>query len=144
MKFKIALLLMFYLTSCANNYNSSSLQDKPFISKGFAYIYNDSDFENKIIKKKLIDTNLEIAHNKLRPGTLIKIINVKTNESVTLKNKKKIQYPDFYKVLITKPVAEQLKLEFNLPLVEIIEVKKNRSFIAKKTKIFKLNVVIFH
>ena len=39
--------------------------------------------------------------------------------------------------MITKPVAEEINLEVDSPLVEIIEVKKNKSFIAKKTKIFK-------
>jgi hypothetical protein len=49
---------------------------------------------------------------------------------------KRIKYPDFYKILITKPVADKLDLNMNLPLVEIIEIKKNKSFIAKKAKIF--------
>ena len=40
--------------------------------------------------------------------------------------------PDFYKVLITKSVAEKLKLDLNLPLVELIEIKKNKSFVAEK------------
>ena len=45
---------------------------------------------------------------------------------------------NFYKILITEPVAEKLKLIFQIYLyVEIMEVKKNKSFIAKKAKIFK-------
>ena len=136
MKFKIILIITMFLTSCTNNYNNPLLH-KPLNTKGFAYIYEIKDFENKIIKKKLNDINLEIAHNKLRPGSLIKIINTKTNESIILKNTKKMQYPDFYKIIITKPVAKKLNLHLDLPLVEVLEVKKNKSFIAKKTKIFK-------
>ena len=68
---------------------------------------------------------------------LIKITNIKTNDSIILKNSKRFEYPEFYKILITKPVADELNLEKDLPLVEIIEVKKNKSFVAKKTKIFK-------
>ena len=68
---------------------------------------------------------------------MIKIINIKTNESIILRNNKKFQYPEFYKILITEPVANELNLSKDVPLVEIIEVKKNKSFIAKKTKIFK-------
>ena len=135
MKYKI-IILIFFLTSCAQNYSKTNL-NQPFISKGFAYIYNDEDFIDKIIKKKLDNNSLQIAHNKLRPGTLIKIINVKTNESIIVKNTKRFQYPDFYKILITKAVADELNLKADLPLVEVIELKKNKSFIAKEAKIFK-------
>ena len=54
-----------------------------------------------------------------------------------MKNTKRIQYPDFYKLLITKAVATKLELNADLPILEIIEIKKNKSFIAKKAKIFK-------
>ena len=80
---------------------------------------------------------MQISHQNLRIGTLIKIINLKNNESVVLKNIKRIKYPSFYKVLITKPVAEKLAIDQNLPLIEIIEIKKNKSFVAKKAKIYK-------
>ena len=67
---------------------------------------------------------------------MIKIINPKTNDYVILKNTKKVEYPEFYKILITESVAKRLKLYPNLPLVEILEIKKNKSFIAQKAKIF--------
>jgi hypothetical protein len=135
MKYRL-IILLFFLTSCAQNYSKSELK-KPFNSKGFAYIYQEEDFINKVIKKKLDKNSLQIAHNKLRPGSLIKIINVRTNDSIILKNRKRFQYPEFYKILITKPVADKLNLQVDLPLVEVIEVKKNKSFVAKKTQIFK-------
>jgi len=135
MKYKLIVLFLL-LTSCAQNYSKSEL-NKPFNSKGFAYIYNDEDFINKTIKYKLDNNSLQIGHSKIRSGSLVKIINIKTNDSIILKNSKKLQYPEFYKILITKPVADKLNLQIDLPLVEVIEVKKNKSFVAKKTKIFK-------
>ena len=135
MKYKLIIIFLF-LISCAQNYSKSELK-KPFNSKGFAYIYNQEDFINKIIKKKLDESSLQIAHNKLAPGTLIKIINSKTNDSIILKNNKRFNYPEFYKILITQSVADKINLHKDLPLVEIIEIKKNKSFVAKKTKIFK-------
>ena len=135
MKSKLIILFLI-LTSCAQTYTSSK-QKKPFVSKGFAYIYNEEDYINKVIKKKLNNNLLEISHNKLRVGSLVKILNVYTNDTIILKNSKKIDFPHFYKIIITKPVAEKLNLNTDLPIVEIIEVKKNKSFIAKKTKIFK-------
>ena len=79
---------------------------------------------------------LQISHQNLKTGTLIKITNPKNKESLVLKNIKRIRYPEFYKVLITEAVAEKLKLDKNLPILEIIEVKKNKSFIAKEAKTF--------
>ena len=136
MKYRLIILLLFFLTSCAQNYSKSGLKI-PFTSKGIAYIYNEKDFENKIIKTKLNNSLFQIAHNKLRPGSLIKLINPKTNDSIVLKNNKRSKYPEFYKILITKPVAEALNLQIELPFIEVIEIKKNKSFVAKKTKIYK-------
>ena len=134
MKFKL-IIIFFFILSCAQNY-SSLKKDSSYNSKGFAYIYNDIDFDNKIILKKLDNNYLQIAHHKLGPNSLIKIINPTTGDTIILKNSKKIEYPDFYKIMITKPVAEQINLTTEFPLVEIFEVKKNKSFIAKKTKIY--------
>ena len=134
MKYKI-ILLFILITSCSQNFSSIDSK-KPFNSKGFAYIYNEKDFENRIILKKMDNNSIQIAHNKLRPGSLIKLVNLKTNDSIILKNNKRFKYPDFYKILITEPVAKKLNLNIDLPIVEIIEVKKNKSFIAQKTKIF--------
>ena len=135
MKFKLIVLFIF-LTSCSQNYSRVDLK-KSFSSKGFAYIYNEKDYLDKIIKRKLDNKSLQIAHNKLRSGSLIKITNMKTNDSIILRNSKKFEYPEFYKIVITQPVADEINLKTDLPLVEIIEVKKNKSFVAKKTKIFK-------
>ena len=135
MKFKIIFILL--LTAACTSQFSTINQKKPYSAKGFAYIYNNLDFEEKIIKRKMNNDIMQISHQNLRTGTLIKIINVKNNESVVLKNVKRIEYPNFYKVLITKPVAEKLQIDRNLPLIEIIEIKKNKSFVAKKAKIYK-------
>ena len=129
------LLCAVILFSCSSN--TTKLENRsPYISKGFAFIYNDADYNNKIISGKLDNEELQISHSKLSNNTLIKIINPKTNDSVAIKNLKKIKYPDFYKILITKKVSEKLNLDLKSPLVEVIEIKKNKSFVAKKAKIF--------
>ena len=84
-----------------------------------------------------MDNNImQISHQYLKTGSLIKITNPKNKESIVLKNIKRIKYPDFYKILITKPVADKLDLKLDLPIIEIMEIKKNKSFVAKKAKIF--------
>ena len=135
MKYKI-LILIILLTSCSAH--TTRLENRsPYISKGFAYIYNEHDYENKIIKGKLDNSKLQVSHSKLSHNTLIKIINPKTNESITIKNHKKINYPDFYKILITERVANKLNIEKKLPFVEILEIKKINHLLLKKPKFLK-------
>jgi hypothetical protein len=134
MKFKFFFLFVLFF-SCSPQLTTFN-QAETYTSKGFAYIYNDNDFDQKIIKGRMNNEVLEISHQNLKTGTLIKISNPKNKESVVLKNVKRIRYPEFYKILITKPVAEKLNLSSQLPIIEIIEIKKNKSFIAKKAKMY--------
>ena len=128
--------------SCTQN--MSSVKTKiPYNSKGFAYIFDENDYKNQIIKGKLDNNLLQVAHSKLRAGTLIKLINPKTNDSIILKNNKRFKYPDFFKIVITNPVAQKINLKTDLPLIELIEIKKNKSFIAKKSKIYNEEKKIF-
>ena len=86
---------------------------------------------------------MQISHQNLKTGTLIRLTNPKNKKTVTLKNIKRIRYPDFYKILITEAVAKELSLNKDLPVIEIIEIKKNKSFVAKKAKIFNEEKNIF-
>ena len=135
MKFSIFLSSLFFLTACSQHYTKIDNR-KPYNATGFAYIYNEVDYDNKIIKKKLNTELLQISHKDLKTGALIKLINPKTKKSLVLKNKIKIQYSDFYKILITKAVAKKLDIDEELPLLEVLEIKKNKSFIADKAKIY--------
>ena len=134
MKFRFIILFFLFL-SCSPQLTTLN-QAETYTSKGFAYIYNNNDFDQKIIKGRMDNEIMQISHQNLKTGTLIKITNTKNNESIVLKNVKRIRYPDFYKVLITKPVAEKLDLNLLLPIIEITEIKKNKSFVAKKAKIY--------
>ena len=135
MKFRL-LIVLFFLESCSPNYTKIDNR-KPYNSTGFAYIFKESDYENKIIKKKLNNDQLEISHSDLKIGSLIKLINPKTKEYIVLKNTKQFQYPDFYKIVITKTVAEKLNIDNKLPLVEILEVKKINLLSLKRQKYIK-------
>ena len=134
MKFKL-ILILFFIVSCAPGLKTLN-QNKSYNATGFAYVYNDLDFKNKIIKGRLNNDKLQISHQNLRVGTLLKIINPKNKQSIVIKNTKRIRYPDFYKILITERVMSELGLNSELPILEIIELKKNKSFIAEKAKVF--------
>ena len=135
MKYKILLFIFLIISACTNNLSLYNNQD-PYNAKGLAYIFKDEDYDKKLITKKLDNNLLQIAHSYLKIGTQIKLINPQTKKSIVLKNSKRIKYPDFYKIMITKSVADKLDLSSDIPLVEIIEIKKNKSFVAKKAKIF--------
>ncbi len=134
MKFNLLFFFIFFL-SCSPHLTSSN-QKKPYTAKGFAFIYSNNDFEKKVIKRKMNNEIMQISHQKLKIGALIKISNPKNNKNIVLKNNTRIKYPNFYKILITKPVAVELDLNHEFPILEILEIKKNKSFVAEKAKIF--------
>ena len=134
MKFNLLFFFIFFI-SCSPHLTTIN-QKKPYSSKGFAYIYSNNDFEKKIIKRKMNNEIMQISHQNLKIGTLIKVTNLKNNKNIVLKNTKRIKYPNFYKILITEPVAKKLELNLDLPILEISEIKKNKSFIDEKDKIF--------
>ncbi len=117
------------------NINKSSSKSS-YISSGFSYIYTEADYLNKIVNKKFDNNKIEISHNKLKIGTIVKLTNPENNKSITLKVKKRSRYPDFYKILITEALASELGLNKKIPYIEIQQLKKNKSFIAKKAKTF--------
>ncbi len=134
MKFKI-IIISLLLFSCSSNQNMMEYKE-PYNSKGFAFIYSEADFKKGMINGRLDNSIMQISHRSLKTNSLIKIINPKTKKTLTLKNQKRLKYPEMYKILITKPVADKLDIDSKLPLVEIMELKKNKSFVAKKAKIF--------
>lgn len=131
MKFNL-ILIAFLLISCSNGSLNNTKNSLPYTSKGFALIYNQTDFEEKLISSKLNPQNIEIGHNKLKKNTYVVITNPINKKSLTLKVTKKVKYPDFFKVLITENVAKKLNLNTKMPYVEIEQRIKNKSFIAKK------------
>ena len=135
MKYKITFFIILFLTSCTVA-NQTTTEKSYFSSKGFAYIYNENDYKQKIINKRFLNQESQISHNTLKRGTLIKITNPENKKHVVLKVSKKSRYPIFYEILITNPIAEKINLNKEVPYVEIEEVKINKTFIAQKAKIF--------
>ena len=127
----IAILLYSCTTLSTNSYKK-----KNFNSEGFAYIYNINDYDTGIINKKINLDKVMVGHNLLRKGTLIKISNPLNGKNLIVKNNIKINYPFFYKVMLTEKIAKQLNLSKDIPYIEIEEIRKNKSFVAEKAKTF--------
>ncbi len=133
---KYSLIILLVLTTSCKTINNTKYEKKSYYSKGFAYIYDENDFNNKIINKKLKIDEVLISNKNIRRGTLLKISNPRNDKNIIVKNGKKVNYPDFYKVLITESVSNQLGLNKNYPYIEVEEIKKNKSFIAKKAETY--------
>ena len=114
----------------------SKVIEPTYSSKGFALIYEDVIFESKIVNKKLNNDQDYVLHPFLENGTLVNISNPLNSKSITAKIRKTIEYPSIYKVVITKKMAERLDLDINNPYVELLTIKKNDKFVAKKASIF--------
>jgi len=136
------IILLFLLTtllhSCAD-YQTTRKQDVEkyyYSSTGFALIYEDDLYIAKVVNKKINNDDIRVMHNLLKPNTPIKIFNPENSKSIETKIHKKANYPNIFNVVITKKIASILELDINNPYVEMIETKKNKTFIAKETNTF--------
>ena len=144
MKIKKILLLLFFLlnfSACAN-YEVRKTEQKDVkkyhTSSGFVLIYEDSLYDNKIVSKKLNNDDLLVMHSFLKRNTLIKIINPYNSKVVKTKIYKKANYPKIFNMVVSKKIASILELDIDNPFVEIFEIKKNKTFVAKERNIFEV------
>jgi hypothetical protein len=139
-KSRILFFLIFLLiSSCADysiNQKTNKKEKKFFSSSGFALIYSDSLYEKKIISKKINNDKIIVMHNILKSNTSVKIINPVNSKSIDTKINRTMNYPKIFNLVISKKAAEVLDLDPENPYVEFLEIKKNKTFIAKKSNTF--------
>ena len=128
-----------FLCSCAVNQTKKPLnvkEKKYYSSSGFALIYSNLLFDQGILSKKLDNEKIVVFHSNLTKNTSIKIINPENSISLETKVTKKTDYPKIFNAVISKKIAKILKLNYENPYVEIREIKKNKTFVAKETNTF--------
>ena len=149
MKSVILLSLILLLGACANYKTDRSKQTKErkfYSSNGFALIYKVGLFEqggidkklnnNEVVDNKLNNEQIIAIHSSLKKNTLIKIINPESSKVVETKIFKKANYPKIFNIVLSKKIATILELDIDNPYVEVFEIKKNKTFIAKEGNIF--------
>ena len=72
----------------------------------------------------------------INAGKTLRLTNPENKKTIEIKNYRKSKYPLFYKILINENIASQLSLDRDVPFIEIQEIKKNKSFVAKETTTF--------
>ena len=138
MKFYRSIILVVFfihLYSCADYKMDKTNQDKEkvyYSSSGFALIFEDRLYKEKIISKKINNDEIRVMHDFLKKNTLIKIINPLNSKTVETKIYNNSKYPKIFNIVISQKIASILELDINNPYIEIIEVKKNKTFIAKE------------
>ena len=137
---KILIFFIFIcLYSCAGYENNKALKVDNKIyhtSSGFALVYEDSLYEDKTVNKKINSNDILVLHTTLKTNTPIRITNLSNSKYIDTKIYKRANYHKIFNVVISKKVASLLELDSENPLVEIIELKKNRTFIAKDGNTF--------
>ena len=140
MKYNFFLILLIVLiTSCAsNNYKTVNVDPilEKFSNNGFALIYNDKLYNDKIISKKMDERDLIIFQRNLRKGTSVKITNPFNSKTIIAKVGKKASYPSFNNSVVSIRISKELEIDINEPYIFIEEIRDNASFIAKKAKTF--------
>jgi len=142
MPYKNILLLIVFLivSNCTtgNLVNNKPVKtlNKGFTNKGFALIYSENLYKQKIVSKKISERSLIIFQKKLKTDTLVKITNILNNKSIIGTVGKKATYPSFNNSVLSIRIADELDLDINQPYVEILEILENSIFVAQKAKTY--------
>mgnify|MGYP001219638133 CR=1 FL=1 len=109
---KFFLFFFIIIYSCSSNY---SIYEK----KGFA----------KIIKNDNIISSFP-------KGTILRITNIKNKESMVITTNEKSKNLGSRVITLPDSILKELKLSKNLPLIHMQSLRKNKIYIAKKTKTY--------
>ena len=134
MNYKKFILILLFLTECT--VNNTQYSENFFSNRGFTLLSDDSLIEKNILRKNLDERSLEIVHDTLPRGTKVRIINLLNDKSVTAIVKTRNKDLSFYNSILSKRIFDELDLSSKEPYVEISKIRENKTFIAKKSKIF--------
>ena len=138
-KIIITLTSIVLLYSCADYKTQQAregVEKNYYFSKGFALVYNEDLYYQKVVNKKFSDEKYGAMHNLLKVNTSVKIINPSNSKFLNIKISKKANYPKIFNIVLSKSAAFALELDMENPYVEVFETKKNKKFVAKESNTF--------
>ena len=138
-KIIITLTSIVLLYSCADYKTQQAregVEKNYYFSKGFALVYNEDLYYQKVVNKKFSDEKYGAMHNLLKVNTSVKIINPSNSKFLDIKISKKANYPKIFNIVLSRSVAFALELDMENPYVEVFETKKNKTFVAKEGNTF--------
>ena len=136
----LLLISLLFLSNCTTgNLNINKLSKnlvKGYSNKGFALVYNENLYKQKIVSRKINERSLLIFQKKLKINTKVKITNILNNKSIIGTVGKNSVYPSFNNSVISPRIADELDVDVNQPYVEITEILENSVFVAQKAKTY--------
>ena len=138
-KIIITLTSIVLLYSCADYKTQQAregVEKNYYFSKGFALVYNENLYYQKVVNKKFSDEKYGAMHNLLKVNTSVKIINPSNSKFLDIKISKKANYPKIFNIVLSRSAAFALELDMENPYVEVFEIKKNKTFVAKEGNTF--------
>ena len=137
--FLLAVIFLLFSNCSTNNLSvnkKNTILKNSYSNKGFALVFNQKDYEDGLIDKKIDERSLVIFQKNLKTNTSIKITNMLNNKSLIAKVGKASNYPIFNNSVISLRIANELDLNVSEPFVKIVEILKDTMFIAKKAKTY--------
>ena len=137
-RFTKLIFISLFIFSCETSINEKSISKKNILvnkyqNSGFTLVYNKSLPDIK----KIEDRSLNIYHKSLKKKSLVKITNPENGKYLIANVKSnKVKFSSFYNSVISLRIAEELELNISEPLIELILISKDSTFIAKKAKMF--------
>ena len=138
-KFLLSIVFLLFTNCTAINLSKNEPNehfDKGFSNKGFALIYDQKYYDDGLISKEIDERSLIIFQKNLKINTQVKITNILNNKSIVGKVGFKAKYPLFNNSVLSMRIAKELDLDTSEPYIEILEIKKNSLFVAKKAKTY--------
>ena len=130
------IFLILNLLGCeqSNTIKSKKIEfdlENRYKNSGFALIFNSS-LDNI---KELEPRSLDIYHKSLKKKSIVKITNLENQKYLIAQVKSnRVKFSNFYNSILSQRIAEELDLDLNEPYVQILQLSKDSTFIAKKAK----------
>ena len=137
---KFFIILFLFIYGCqVNNIDKQEnvlINKKNFINRGFAIVYNDDLYNQKIVSKKIDGRSLIIFQKNLKKGTKVRVKNILNNKTIIANVGVNAKYPIFNNSVLSNRISKEIDLDLNNPYIEIVEILEKSLFIAKKAKTF--------
>ena len=136
----LSLIIFLLLANCTNGNLDTNKLGTSFLNgytnKGFALVYSEDYYQQKIIDKKIDERSLIIFQKNLKINTQVKITNIINGKSIIGSVGKNAIYPSFNNSVLSIRIARELNIDINQPYVEIFEILDNSIFVAQKAKTY--------
>ena len=133
------IILFVFFSNCSSKTLTKNkldiIQINNYSNTGFALVYNDELYNQKIVSKKIDERSLVIFQRNLKYNTKVKITNMINNKSTIGRVGRKSKYPLFNNSVLSKRIAEEINLNIKQPYIEIVEISGDSVFVAKKLKL---------